>query len=124
MAFSFEIDESKNLVTVICDDSTPSEDRVAIIDELVEKLVKNPALNIFLDVSNLENRSEDNAENRFCDLFSHNQNIFRNTKVAIYAGHNKAYGSPSRLKNFAFVYQYDNFALFDNKSLASFWLND
>jgi len=124
MAFSFKIYESKNLVTVICDDSTPSEERVQIIDKLVKVLLDNPSLNIFLNVSNLENKYQDSNENNFCDLFSDKKEVFINTKVAIYAGHKKANEQASHLKKFAFVYQFKNFALFDNKDIASFWVNN
>lgn len=124
MAFTFNINESQNLVTVVCDDSTPAEERVEIIDELVKELLKKPTLNIFLDVSHIENQLQDSKKNRFCDLFLDNKDVFRNTKVAIYAGHKQANERASLHKKFAFVYQFKNFALFDNKNIASFWVNN
>ena len=68
MAFSFKIDQVTNQVTVTCDDSTPSNERIKIIDELVEKLIDNPSMNILLDVSipeeeESEEESEEETEN-------------------------------------------------------------
>ena len=124
MAFSFKIDKKNNLVTVVCDNTTPSSERVKIIDELVEILVKNPSLKIFLDVSQIDTESLENDERPFCDLFLEKNTIFGKSKVAIYAGHKKAYVRPKLFNAFAFVQTFKNFALFDNKNIASQWLKD
>lgn len=124
MAFSFKVSEPDRLVTVTCDDTAPAHERVALIDELVDLLVHRPELNIFLDVSHLDNAAEENKECRFCDLFSERRDFFRNAKVAIYAGHKHSYGPKSIFKDFAFVYKFRNFALFDNRLIAAFWVKD
>ncbi len=124
MAFSFDIDEVTNLVTVVCDDTTPSDERIKIIDELVEKLVENPSLNIFLDVSKLNTDLLENKEPQFCELFLDKKNYFSKSKVAIYAGHKKTYVRPVLFNEFSFVQRYKNFALFENKIIASQWLSN
>ncbi len=124
MAFSFEIDEKNRLVTLVCDDTTPSDERVEIIDELVEILIKNPSLKIFLDVSQIDTASLDNDNRPFCDLFLDKKSNFGKSKVAIYAGRKKAFERPALFNAFAFVQKFKNFALFDNKNIASQWLKD
>ena len=124
MSFSFDIDEKNHLITVVCSTTTHPEERVEIIKELVGILDNNPSLNIFLDVSQLDTELLENNDRQFCDLFSDKNRFFNQSKVAIYAGHRKAYVRPALFNAFAFVQKFKNFALFDNKNIASQWLKN
>ncbi len=121
MSFGFEIDHESNLVTVTIDDTSSPQDRSKILDDLVGILLKNPTLNLILDVSEAEHHMSDEEKISFGESLAEKQPYFKQSKTAFIT--RKEQNKFSIILSAAYVNGFKRLAEFGNKREAKMWFS-
>jgi hypothetical protein len=83
MSFEFHVDSENKIVRLVFDETTSSEERIKALDEIVEIAVKNPSLNLILDVSQYEDYLSDDEKLNFGESLASKKEYFKNSKTAV-----------------------------------------
>lgn len=121
MSFSFNIDEKEKLVTVTCDKSVSSEERLKVLNELIEILKERTDLNIFLDVSHADMSMTDEEQIEFGELLAENKRYFDGHKTAVLVNNDRLFDT--LFLSSAYLNGFDHFLEFDSKKEAYQWLH-
>jgi len=119
--FGFNVDEDNKLVTVICDGTLSSDERLKVLDDLIETLKKNPKLNILLDVSQAELNMTHHEQMEYGHLLASKKNYFNLNKTAVVRNINTLY--QTLFLSEAYAEGFTNFLEFDNKKEALKWIS-
>jgi hypothetical protein len=121
MAFGFVIDEENNLITVTYDETTSYEDRLKVLDDLVEYLLVNPTIKIFLDITEDVAVMSDEEQISCGSLLASKKEFFDRCKMAVFCAFPKMNVHPL-VTTTAYLEGFTNFCLFHSRSEAFQWL--
>ena len=83
MAFDLSIDEKCNLLTVTYDADTSYQDRINVLDNLVDILQKQPKLNIFIDTRRANENMTYMEQMKYGNMIANKKQYFSKNRTAI-----------------------------------------
>ncbi|MCK4709687.1 MAG: hypothetical protein KAU21_13795 [Gammaproteobacteria bacterium] len=122
MAFDLSIDEKCNLLTVTYDADTSYQDRINVLDNLVDILQKQPKLNIFIDTRRANENMTYMEQMKYGNMIANKKQYFSKNRTAILTLRRKN-PHPIILTE-AYLDGFENYCEFDVKSEALVWLNE
>lgn len=121
MAFDLTVNESSNLVTVTYNADTSYQDRVDVLNKLVDILQNNPEINILIDTRNAEENMTYHEQLDYGSLIVNQKQYFSANKTAILSVRGKN-PHPIILTK-TYLDGFNNICEFDIKNEALAWIN-
>ncbi len=119
MGYLIEIDKDKNLISITYDETSTFQDRVKVLDEVINYLRNSPTMNIFIDASSAKNALSADEQLKLGKLLGENSKYFSKNKTAVFKQnvlHPIVLGK-------AFLDGHTHLVEFDNKTEALQWLS-
>ncbi|MBO1924769.1 hypothetical protein [Thiomicrorhabdus sp. 6S3-12] len=120
MGFTLHKDIENNLLHAFYDKETSHQDRIDLLDQLIEILKIQPHMNVLINVSEAETHMSDEEQLEYGKRLARNAHYFRRNKTAIVKKHHNPH--PFILVS-AYAEGLDNMVEFAKVTEALAWIN-
>ena len=83
MAYSLEKDLDKNIVKVTYDENTSYQNRIDLLDDLVEVMADHSDINILIDIRNAKQNMTPEQQIKYGELVASKQQYFNKSRTAV-----------------------------------------
>lgn len=118
MGHSFEVDRDQNLVSVVYDESSTLDDRINVLEKIIQLLKVTPRANIFIDATIANNNLSFEEQKQFSEMLVGNLKYFKLNRTAILNPRN----IHTAITTLAYLNGHQHVALFEDKAEALQWV--
>lgn len=120
MAYTLTKNNDRNLITVTYETNTSYQDRIDLLNILIQILENQPKVNVLIDTAGAKSNMSNTEQLEYGKLLAENAHYFQQNRTAIVK---KNVNPHPYILAEAYTEGFKNFVEFDNTSDAIAWIN-